>query len=61
MFLTIKLCTHAKLNLKKIELTTCIKMYLALNNVQKFVCHKTQPTNQPTISLIYKNIEVSIA
>ena len=23
-------------------------MYLALNNLQRLICHKTQPTNQPT-------------
>ena len=31
MFLKIKLCTYAKLNLFEIELTICIKMDLALN------------------------------
>ena len=46
MFLTIKLCTHAKLNFLKIELTICIKMDSALNNLQRLICHKTQPTNQ---------------
>ena len=25
-----------------------IKMDLALNNLQRLICHKTQPTNQPT-------------
>ena len=28
-----------------IELTICIKMDLALNNLQKLICHKIQPTN----------------
>ena len=23
-------------------------MYLALNNLQRLICHKNQPTNQPT-------------
>ncbi len=30
----------------EIELTVCIKMDLTLNNLQKLICHKTQPTNQ---------------
>ena len=47
MFLTIKLCTHAKLNFLKTELIICIKMELALNNLQKLMCHKTEPTNPP--------------
>ena len=46
MFLTIKLCTHAKLNWFEIELIIYIKMDLALNNLQSLICHKTQPTNQ---------------
>ena len=32
----------------EIELTICIKMDLALNKQQRLMCHKTQPTNQPT-------------
>ena len=48
MFLTIKLSTHAKLNYFKIKLTICIKMDLALNNLQRLFCHKIQPTNQLT-------------
>ena len=39
MFLTIKLCTHAKLNSLK-KLIICIKMELALNNPKP-----NQPTN----------------
>ena len=35
MFLTIKLCTYAKLFI-------CIKMDMALNNLQWLICHKTQ-------------------
>ena len=46
MFLTIKLCTHAKLF--EIELVICIKIGLALNNLQRLICHKTQRTNQST-------------
>ena len=30
--------------------TICIKIDLALNNLQKLICHKTQRTNQPKIS-----------
>ena len=46
MFLTIKLCIHAKLNcLKKKYLH---KMDLALNNIQRLICHKTQTNNQLT-------------
>ena len=29
----------------EIELIICIKMDLALNNLQKLICHKTQLTN----------------
>ena len=32
----------------KIELIICIKMDLALNNLQRLIGHKIQPTNQPT-------------
>ena len=38
MFLSIKLCTYA-------ELIICLNMDLALNNLQRLICHKTQPTN----------------
>ena len=31
----------------EIELIICIKMDLALNNLQRLICHKN-PTNQPT-------------
>ena len=30
----------------EIEQFICIKMDLALNNLQRLVCHKIQPTNQ---------------
>ncbi len=48
MFLTIKLFER--------ELIICIKMDLALNNLQGLICHKTQTTkpnnqtNQPTVT-----------
>ena len=29
-----------------------IKMDLALNNLQRLICHKIQPTNQPLILLV---------
>ena len=29
-----------------IELIICVKMDLALNDLQRLICHKTQPTNQ---------------
>ena len=38
MFLTIKLFTHA-------ELTICMKIDLALNNLQRLICHTNQPTS----------------
>ena len=28
--------------------TICIKMDLALNDLQRLICDKNQPTNQPT-------------
>ena len=44
MLLTVKLCT--KTELFEVELFFCIRSYLALNNLQRLVCHKTQ-TNKP--------------
>ena len=35
----------------EIEQIICIKMDLALNNLQRLICHKTQTTNQPTSEL----------
>ena len=35
-----------KTELFEIEQTICRKMDLALDNRQRFICHKTQPTNQ---------------
>ena len=34
------------MELFEIELIICIKMDLALNNLQRFICYKTQPNNQ---------------
>ena len=48
MILTIKLYIHAKLN--------CLKynyLYLSLNNLQKLIYHKIQPTNQQTNHLMW--------
>ena len=46
MFLTIKLCFHAKLKVFEIEVIIRIKMDLPFNNLQGLLCHKTnQPTN----------------
>ena len=42
MFLTIEQCTHAETELFKIELFICIKMDLALNSLQRLICHETQ-------------------
>ena len=47
MFLTIKLCTHAKLNCLK-----CLKMDLVLNNLQRLICYKTQTANNHVV-IIY--------
>ena len=46
MFLTIELCTYGLTELFKIELFICIKMDLALDNLKRLICHKTQTTNQ---------------
>ena len=50
MFLTIKLCTYAKLK----EQIIYIKMDLALNNLQRLIWHKTQQTkpNQTNQTLL---------
>ena len=55
MFLTIKLCTRAKTELFRIELIICIKIDLALNNLQMLICHKTQTTN---ISIITNSTHI---
>ena len=36
-----------------IELIIYIKMDLALNNLQRWICYKTQPTNQHTHALTH--------
>ena len=47
MFLTIKLHSHAKVNCFK-KNDNLYKMDLTVNNPQSLICHKIQPTNQPT-------------
>ena len=47
MFLTVKLYLCLT-ELFEIELIIYIKMDLALNNLQRLICHKTQQTKQPT-------------
>ena len=42
MILTIKQCTYAKLNCFEIERYICIKMDMALNDLQVLICHKSQ-------------------
>ena len=56
MFLTIKLCTYAKLKFS-IEQIIYIKMDLALNNLQGLMCRETKQTkpNQNTYSLYAQN------
>ena len=49
MFLTIKLCTYAKTELFYKEQIIYIKMDLALNNLQRLICHKTQQQQQTTL------------
>ena len=46
MFLKIKMYTHAKLNLKKDRTDYLNEVYLALNNLERLMGHKTQTTNQ---------------
>ena len=52
MFFTIKLYLHLNyvltLNWIVWNRTIFIKMDLALNNLQRLICHKTQTTNQTT-------------
>ena len=38
----------------EIELIICIKMDLTLNNLQRLIYHKTQPTNQPLLLFYYR-------
>ena len=55
MLFTIKLYLHLNgvlvLNWIVWNRTIFIKMDLALNNLQRLICHKTQTANQPTIYL----------
>ena len=59
MFLIIQLCIYIWLSylcqteLFEMELIMCIKMDLALNNLQRLICYKTQTTNQPNKITIF--------
>ena len=37
--------------------TDCIKMDLALNNLQELICYKTQTTKQPKLDLALNNLQ----
>ena len=37
----------------EIELFICIKMDLAINNLQWFICHKTKPNQYLLITTVY--------
>ena len=56
MFLTIKLCTYAKVNCFKIEQIIYIKMDLALNNLQSLICHKTKKTKPNLFIYLYSQM-----
>ena len=62
MFLTIKLYL-CKIELFETKLIICIKMDLALNNLQSFICYKppqNQPTNQPKLSVLIRPCSVRL-
>ena len=46
LFLTLKQYVR-KTELFEIDLNICIELDLALNNLQRFTCHKIQTTNRP--------------
>ena len=50
LFLTLKLDLGSA-ELFEIEFIICIKMDLALNNLQRLIWHKIDPTNQPLFSI----------
>ena len=56
LFLTQKLYLHLS-ELFEIELIG-IKMDLALNNLQRLICHKTQPTN--LVRMLYLSMGSSV-
>ena len=33
-------------------------MDLALNNLQRLICNKNQPTNQPTLNLLFASLNI---
>ena len=52
MSLTIKLCTYAKVNCFKCKQIIYIKMDLALNNLQRLMCHKTKQTKPNQLNFL---------
>ena len=42
-------------NVFEIQLTICIKIDLVLNNLQRLICHKTQPNNHQVMSYVFFN------
>ena len=58
MFLTIKQYS-CKTELFEIELIIYIKIDLALDNLQRVICHKTQPTNQQVSSILQNSSQYS--
>ena len=53
MFLTIKLCTNAKLKCFEIELIICITKDLTLKYLRILICPATILSNQLTIPMGY--------
>ncbi len=43
----------------EIELIICIKIDLALNNLQRLICHKNQPTNQPSCTCAWFTLQIA--
>ena len=52
MFLIIKLYS-CKTELFKIELIICIKIDMALNNLQRLICHTTQTTKKTKQNIVH--------
>ena len=44
----------------EIQLIICLKMDLALNNLQRLICHKTQTTNQLTRLVVWLQLFLSV-
>ena len=41
----------------EIDLIVCIKLYLALKNLQRLICHKTLPTNKANIGSLKSAVQ----